>query len=76
MKIRGTDRVMGKMRKIGKELGEKHVLAEENIATIIMHAHRRRARLHLHTNTHLKRGFIKHHKQCHLQFTTRIEKKC
>lgn len=66
---------MGKIRKIGKELDEKHVLSEENIATIVMHAHRHRGRLYLHTNTYLtKRGFIKHHKVICL-FTARIVNK-
>lgn len=72
---------MGKMRKIGKELDENHVLSEENIATIIMHAHRHRGRLYFHfttegSTTHLtKRGFIKYHKQCNLLFTIRIVNK-
>lgn len=73
---------MGKMRKIGKELDEKHILSEENIVTIIMHAQTQgKALLSLTSTTegsttHLtNRGFIKYHKQCNLLFTIRIVNK-
>jgi len=49
---------MGKVRKIGKEFDEKHILSEGDIAAIIKYAHRHRRRLYLHANAPLTKKWI------------------